>query len=1221
MKNEIIQSLQELDKFKELTEQIKLKKTPINISGLVFVGKSHIISALKEETKRPICVITYNELQAKNMVKDLRYFTDKVEYFGKREIASYDYVSESKDLPFARIDILNKLKDKDVNIVVTTIEAIMQSMIPEKILYKNILTFTVGNMFENIGFTGKKNLNNLKKLLLLMGYERNNLVEGRGQFSIRGGIVDIGLTEKTGVRIEFWGDEVDSIRYFSLSSQRTTEMTDKITIYPAHEYILNYERDASREEEIIPEYSEIVSNICKQIKEKYILENKEKTSSNIEDITANSAAYEKNSNNVHINDKSKAKVEEDIEAIQNGEYISKIDKYFNEFYENVGNFLEYLPKNILLCIDENTKIVQRAENILIENNNLIKSLVEKERFIPEGILNVSNFNIENWNNIYSEKQTIYLEENNSKTENKFEFNYRQINVYKSELEILKDDIKKWQKENKNIIILAGGKEGAEKAKELVGFGDRSISDNSVAFEPVPKGDKSGSLVPGTKVTTGGLSSGFECYDANLVVVSLAEAFEGEIKKKKSSPTFRQGEKIVFADLKSGDYVVHKTHGIGEFVGVNTIEADGVTKDYIKIRYKNNDILYVPTNNLDNVRKYIGGGDSAPTLNRLGSKEWSNTKARVKKNLREVAKDLIELYAKRQKIKGYSFSKDTDWQKQFEEEFPYQETDDQLRCIDEVKKDMEEQRPMDRLLCGDVGYGKTEVAIRAAFKAVMDHKQVAYLVPTTILANQQYEGFKSRMENFGVNVELLNRFRTKKEQNEVIKKLKLGDIDVVVGTHRLLSEDVIFKDLGLLIIDEEHRFGVKDKEKIKKLKTSVDVLTMTATPIPRTLHMSILGVRDMSVIYEPPQNRRPVQTYVLEYDAEVIKEAITKELEREGQVFYLYNNVENISKKAMDIQELVPESKVEFAHGKMSGRELENIMERFINKEINVLVCTTILESGIDIPNANTIIVENADRLGLAQLYQIRGRVGRSNKQAYAYVTYKRDKLLSEVADKRLKAIREFTEFGSGFKIAMRDLEIRGAGSLLGEIQHGHMEQVGYDTYCNLLEQVVKEMQGIEVTESDEEPEIQIDINVSSYIPDSYIDSSSQKIEVYQNIALCRTEEDIQNVIDELIDRYGVMPKELENLIEVARIKEMCRKAGVVKISEKKNMLDLQSTQKSIVFYFDKNKYKPEIVDRLIKKYGYNIKFSTGIEPYVTLKIEKVAGEELLGKIKEFLLEL
>ena len=551
-------------------------------------------------------------------------------------------------------------------------------------------------------------------------------------------------------------------------------------------------------------------------------------------------------------------------------------------------------------------------------------------------------------------------------------------------------------------------------------------------------------------------------------------------------------------------------------------------------------------------------------------------------------------------------------KQFEGEFPYQETDDQLRCIEEVKKDMELPRPMDRLLCGDVGYGKTEVAIRAAFKAVMDHKQVAYLVPTTVLANQQYESFKSRMENFAVRVELLNRFRTKKEQNEVVKKLKLGEVDVVIGTHRLLSNDVEFKDLGLLIIDEEHRFGVKDKEKIKKLKTNVDVLTMTATPIPRTLHMSILGVRDMSVIYEPPQNRRPVQTYVLEYDEEVIREAITKELERDGQVFYLYNNVENITRKALEISELVPEAKVEFAHGKMTGRELEDIMERFINKEIDVLVCTTILESGIDIPNANTIIVENADRLGLAQLYQIRGRVGRSDKQAYAYITYKRDKLLSEVADKRLKAIREFTEFGSGFKIAMRDLEIRGAGSLLGEIQHGHMEQVGYDTYCNLLDQVVKEMQGIEV---EEDKDIQIDIDISSYIPDSYIDNSSQKIEVYQNIALCRTEEDIQNVIDEIIDRYGVMPKELENLIEVARIKELCRTTGVIKITEKKN---IYTKNQNVVFYFDKNKYNPEIVNELLKKYNTKIKFSAGIEPYITLILKDKNDEELIKEIKEFL---
>ena len=1176
MKNLPLNKIDSVEKFKQLLKEIEMKKTPINISGLVFVAKSQIISSIYNNTNKPICIVTYNEIQAKNIVKDLKFFIDNVEYFGKREIASYDYVSESKDLPYARIDVLNKIYNGETSVVVTTIEAIMQSIIPKSILYKNILTFSVGNLFECTGFKGKKNLNNLKKLLLLLGYERSDMVENRGQFSIRGGIADIGLNEKTGVRIEFWGDEVDSIRYFNISSQRTVEMTDKITIFPAHEYVLDYDIN----EEFLPEYSNIVSKVIDRIKENCL------DSENLET---------------------------DVEFIENGEYVSKIDKYFNEFYLAKGNFLEYLPQSTLLVVDENNKVNQRIENILIENNNLLKYLTEKERFIPEGIRNISDFSIDNWNKIYENNQTIYLSENDNNSVNRYEFKYRQINFYKSELEILIKDIKKWLADKKEVIILSGNKDNAEKISELLNenniftvLQDSDIEDTYINKKKEIENKNYVYILPGA------LSSGFECYDSNLVVISMADAFEIETKRKKTSSTFKQGEKIVFADLKPGDFVVHKSHGIGEFVGVNTIEADGVTKDYIKIKYRNDDMLYVPTDSLDNVRKYIGGGDTAPKLNKLGSKEWDNTKNRVKKNLREVAKDLIELYAKRQKMKGFAFSKDTEWQRQFEDEFPYQETDDQLRCIEEVKKDMELPRPMDRLLCGDVGYGKTEVAIRAAFKAVMDHKQVAYLVPTTVLASQQYESFKSRMENFAVNVELLNRFRTKKEQNEVIKKLKLGETDIVIGTHRLLSEDVTFKDLGLLIIDEEHRFGVKDKEKIKKLKTSVDVLTMTATPIPRTLHMSILGVRDMSVIYEPPQNRRPVQTYVLEYDTEVIKEAITKELERSGQVFYLYNNVENISKKALDISELVPEAKVEFAHGKMTGRELEDIMERFINKQIDVLVCTTILESGIDIPNANTIIVENADRLGLAQLYQIRGRVGRSDKQAYAYITYKRDKLLSEVADKRLKAIREFTEFGSGFKIAMRDLEIRGAGSLLGEIQHGHMEQVGYDTYCNLLDQVVKEMQGIEIQE---EQEIQIDINISSYIPDSYIDNSSQKIEVYQNIALCRTEEDIQNVIDEIIDRYGVMPKELENLIEIARIKELCRKAGVVKISEKKNNFN---NTKNLVFYYDKNTFNPEIVDKLIKKYGYDVKFSSGIEPYVTLKVDNLNEEQLIEKIKEFL---
>lgn len=1132
--NFLIKTLEENKKFQELTKQIS-KTGPIAISGLVDVEKLHVLAGIFNETKRPMVLVTYNEIQARKLYQDLKKLIKQTYFFPKKEITSYDYVAQSKEIEYKRIDVLNKMylakQQKEPIIIVTTIEAVMQKMVAKDTLYQNVIDFEVGKTYL---------LDEIKEKLVGLGYERSDLIENKGQFSIRGGIVDVGLSEKIGVRIEFWGDEVDSIRFFQISSQRSTEMLKEITIFPAHELI-------------VQDLSEAVKNI----QEKYP-----------EEI-------------------------EDIELIKNGDYISKINKYFNEFYENQASFLDYMSDEYLLLLDEKSKINQRKTNIVEDNNKLIASLVEKEKFVPEAIENISKFeyNLE-------EKQIIYLEQNDSiKNIQKYYFETREINFYNLQLDLLLADIVTYQKNKKKVVLLAGNEISAKKLCDI-------LKENQInyKYEQEAENVKPGEII----VTIGGFSSGFENYDLNLIVISLQNNFEEPVKrKKKLSSTFKDSEKIVFADLKPGDIVVHQTHGIGQFIGVNTITADGVTKDYIKIKYRNDDILYVPTNSLDSVRKYIGGGDnSSPRLNKLGGKEWSATTSKVKKNLEAVAKDLIELYAKRQKIKGFSFSPDTPWQKQFEDSFPYTETDDQLRCIQDVKKDMEKPQPMDRLLCGDVGYGKTEVAIRAAFKAVMDQKQVAYLVPTTILANQQYEEFKTRMQEFAINVELLNRFKTKKEQDEIIKKLKLGEIDVVVGTHRLLSEDVNFKDLGLLIIDEEHRFGVKDKEKIKKLRTNIDVLTMTATPIPRTLHMSIVGVRDMSVIYEPPHNRKPVQTYVLEYDQEVITEAITKEIERGGQVFYLFNQVEGIEKKANEISMLVPEAKVGFAHGKMSGRELEEIMESFINQEINVLVCTTILESGIDIPNANTIIVENADRLGLAQLYQIRGRVGRSDKQAYAYVTYKRDKLLSEVADKRLKAIKEFTEFGSGFKIAMRDLEIRGAGSMLGEMQHGHMEQVGYDTYCKLLDEVIKEMQGIEVVE---EQDVQIDLAVSSYIPDNFIENSSQKIEIYQNIALCRTEEELQNVIDEVIDRYGRLPKELENLIDIARIKQLARKANILKIAQREN---------GIVFYFVKEKIKPEMVNTLITKYPMLVKFSNAVEPYVTLRIKE--NEDIIEKAKEFL---
>ena len=1148
--NYIIEELAKLEKFKEYAQSINKKNSPITISGLSDVGKIQVEIATHIETKRPVCIVTYNEIQAKNIIKDLSYFTNEVEYFPKREIVPYDFVAESKDLPYERIDVLNKIQDGKVKILVTTIEAIMQSMITKKSLYQNVVNIKANDTY---------NQEHLKEMLVHLGYERNDLVEARGQFSVRGAIVDVAISETKGVRIEFWGDDIDSIREFNISSQRSTTMIEDVTIYPAHEFVLD----------------DTLENIIDRIRK-----------DNLENVSA-----------------------QDIETIQEGGYLSKVDKYFNSFYTTQNTLIDYLDDDFIILVDEYSKVNQRRENIIIENNNLIKSLIEKEKFVPDSIKNVSE------NSLNISKQIVYLEKqdvglaNTSST--KFVFNYRDINYFKSEIEILFEDIKASLQQNKKIIVLAGNEEEVNKFAALLT--EKEIP--NVALTPSMSMSQKGKLIEKdilpqgqVVVALGRLSEGFECYDANLIVISGEDLFSQNVKKRRRpSKSFKQGEKVVFADLKVGDYVVHKSHGIGQFVGVNTIKADGVTKDYIKIRYKDGDMLYIPTNDLDSVRKFVGDGDAIPKINKLGSKEWENTKAKVKKNLREVAKELIELYAKRQKVKGFAFSPDTPWQKQFEDSFPYSETDDQLRCIEETKKDMETPKPMDRLLCGDVGYGKTEVAIRAAFKAVMDHKQVAYLVPTTVLASQQYEGFKARMEEFAVKVELLNRFRTKKQQDEVIRKLKLGEIDVVIGTHRLLSKDVEFKDLGLLIIDEEHRFGVKDKEKIKQYKAAIDVLTMTATPIPRTLHMSIVGVRDMSVIYEPPQNRKPVQTYVLEYDQEVIKEAITKELERGGQVFYLFNNVEQIEAKAMQIQNLVPEAKTSFAHGRMTGKEIEEIMMEFISGNTNVLVCTTILESGIDIPNANTIIVENADRLGLAQLYQIRGRVGRSDKQAYAYITYKRDRLLTEVADKRLKAIKEFTEFGSGFKIAMRDLEIRGAGSMLGEIQSGHMEQVGYDTYCQLLDEVVKEMQGEQV---EEQQDVQIDLSVSSYIPDSYIDNSSQKIEIYQNIALCRTEKDIQNVIDEIIDRFGVMPKEVENLIEIARIKQLAKEVGVIKISAKKD---------GIVFMYDNSKVDNNKIMKVLDKYASKVRFSPGVQNYITLKINKDSDKQILEDVKEYLM--
>ncbi len=1146
--NLILKELEKSSKYNDFIKNLENKKSPIAISGLTGVAEASIIAKCLEQTKRPIFIITYNEIQAQALVNDLKFFTEDVAYLPKKEIITYDYVAESKNLPYERIEILNKIYKKQKLIIVTSVETIKQKIISKDTLYKNVLKFKVGDRCD---------LEVLKQKLVDLGYQRFDLIDGRGEFSVRGGIIDISTTESTGIRIELWGDEIDSIRHFNIISQRSIDNIEKIEIFPAHEYILETS----------------IEKVAKNI-----------------------------SNNVYPENISE-KVESDLEKIRNVEYISKIDRYFNSFYGKQETVLEYIDDKYLVFVDEFNKVIQRSENIEQDNENTIKALMEKGRIIPDSLKNyVATENLES--NI-EKYQTIYLDKLDDRIKNgieRYDFKYKELNYFKSGIDLFINDINNFKKQEKKVYIVVDTKEKANKMEKLLAEYDIL----SIYYEKLNKtiiNQDANTVI----ITLGKISKGFYSIDLNQVVMIASDLVDGTrtIKKRKSE-TFKQGEKVVFADLKVGDYVVHRRYGIGIYIGVNTITADGTTRDYLKLKYSGDDILYIPTNSLDEIRKYVGGEELNLKLNKLGSKDWEKTTNKVRNNLRAVAKELIELYARREKSKGYAFSKDTEWQKQFEEAFPYVETDDQLRCIDEVKKDMENEKPMDRLLCGDVGYGKTEVAIRAAFKAVMDHKQVAYLAPTTVLAKQQYETFKERMKDFPIRVDVLNRFRTTKDKNRIIKKMKLGEIDILIGTHRLLGKDVEFNDLGLLIIDEEQRFGVKAKEKIKQYKTNVDVLTMTATPIPRTLHMSIVGVRDMSVIYEPPQNRKPVQTYVLEYDAEVIKEAITKELERNGQVFYLFNNVGEIALKADKISRLVPEAKVGFAHGRMTGEEIEDIMEEFVEGKINVLVCTTILESGIDIPNANTIIMENADRVGLAQLYQLRGRVGRSDRQGYAYITYRKDKMLSEVADKRLKAIKEFTEFGSGFKIAMRDLEIRGAGSLIGEIQHGHLEEVGYDTYCRILDEVLKEEQGIKV---EEDIGCQIDLNVTSYIPDSFISDQNQKIEIYQDIALCKNEEDIRNVIDEIIDRFGNMPNEIENLLEISRIKQLAKEKYLTKI---------QSRGNSVVFTYDTNKFDNNSLSDIIKKYGNRIKFSAGIKPMITLKIEKQGEKGLLQEVKEFL---
>ncbi len=1135
--------LPKMKKFDAYINDVKKDNFPISLSGLSDSQKVHFAYATRFYTERPILFVTYNEIQLKKIIEDFKFFEsdEEILVYPKREIVYYDIDTMNKDITMDRLSIYTKLYDGGAKIILTSIEAILQKTISKNKLFERALQLEVGKDIS---------LDSLKESLSDLGYSREDMVTSRGQYTIRGGIIDFfPLTTENPIRVEFWGDEIDSIRLFDVETQRTIESLKEISVFPAEEFLIDKNNLNEICENILKEYPNAIS---------------------------------------------------DVETIKNGNYITKVDKYFRFFYKETSNLLDYIGKNTIIFLDEPSRIASKAQSVEYENKELIEQYLEKNKIVPSYAESMSTF--EDINYEFQKLNIINLERTDTMhaKRNGYSFNCREVNFFRDSVDIFVQEVQDACHEGKTILILGGT---VSKARGLATM----LLEHDVSATFLEQIDLNFLISGKVLVIPGSISEGFEYLDLGLIVASEpVNGMKETVKKTYKPQAFKEGKKIVFADLNVGDYVVHSVHGIGQYTGIYTLSVDGVKKDYIKLKYKDDDILYIPTDQLDNIRKYIGNGDATPKINKLGTKDFSKTKAKVKASLKDIAKGLIELYAKRKQQKGYKFSPDTVWQKDFEDAFPYEETEDQLRCIEEVKKDMESELPMDRLLCGDVGYGKTEVAIRAAFKATMDGKQVAYLVPTTVLSEQQFNEFRNRMKDFPVKVNVLNRFKSVKEKNEILKELKTGELDIIIGTHRILQKDMQFKDLGLLIIDEEQRFGVKHKEAIKKLKSNVDVLTMTATPIPRTLHMSIVGIRDMSVIYEPPKNRIPIQTYVLEYDEEVIREGILKEIERQGQVFYLFNRVEGIEKKASEISKLVPEARVAFAHGKMEGRELENIMKAFIDKEIDVIVCTTILESGIDIPNANTIIIEDADKLGLSQLYQIRGRVGRSDRNAYAYITYRRNKLLSEASEKRLKAIKEFTEFGSGFKIALRDLEIRGAGNILGPEQHGHMEAVGYEMYCKLLEEAVKEMQGEDVVE---EIDTQIDLKVTAYIPDQYIENTNQKIEVYQDIANIENEDEILDMTDALIDRYGELPNECVNLLEVARIKIFARYLKILSIIQKGN---------NVVIGFSSDEFIFDKIQILVDLYKGNVLFSSGVTPYLTLKLQSSKDSDILNEVLKLL---
>nr|WP_288674967.1 transcription-repair coupling factor [uncultured Blautia sp.] len=1076
--------LQGLAEFEQIKEKSKTNKGILQVSGCMESQKSHLMYGLSGIAPYRL-ILAEDERRAREIYEDYRFYDRKVYSYPAKDLLFFQADIHGNLLIRQRMKVIKALLEEKELTVVTSIDGCMDFLESLEKIKEQLIHYESDSTVDT---------EQLKNQLVALGYERVGQVEMPGQFSVRGGIVDIYcLTEENPWRIELWGDEIDSIRSFDPESQRSLENLEELTIYPAVE---------------------------------------------------------------HIGDK------------------------------DMVSFLDYFPEErTIIFLDEPNRLTEKGGAVEEEYRQSRMHREEKgSRNLPENWL-CSFEQLQKELNKRNCISVCALEPKQAgwKVREKFYLEVKSISAYNNSFELLVKDLHQYKKQGYRIALLSGSRTRAERlAKDLQEEGLAAFYGQDYDREICP-----GEIM----VVYGHAKKGFEYPLIKFAVMTESDIFGQEQKKKKKKKNYSGSRIQDFAELSVGDFVVHEKHGLGIYRGIEKVEVDRIVKDYIKIEYRGGSNLYIPATQLDCLQKYSGADASkAPKLNKLGTQEWNKTKSKVRGAVKNIAKELVELYAVRQEKEGYVCGPDTVWQKEFEEMFPYEETEDQLSAIEDAKRDMESTRIMDRLICGDVGYGKTEVALRAAFKEVQESRQVAYLAPTTILAQQIYNTFVQRMKEFPVRVELLCRFRTPAQQKKAIEDLKKGQVDVIIGTHRILSKDVQFKNLGLLIVDEEQRFGVTHKEKIKQLKKDVDVLTLTATPIPRTLHMSLIGIRDMSVLEEPPMDRMPIQTYVMEYDEETVREAINRELRRGGQVYYVYNRVTDIADVALRIAKLVPDARVDFAHGQMSERELENVMYSFVNGDIDVLVSTTIIETGLDISNVNTMIIHDSDRYGLSQLYQLRGRIGRSNRTAYAFLMYRQNVMLKETAEKRLAAIREYTDLGSGFKIAMRDLELRGAGNLLGAQQHGHMNAVGYDLYCKMLNEAVKEAKGIHTME---DFETSVDLNVDAYIPDSYISNEFQKLDIYKRIAGIETQQDYDDMLEELLDRFGEPGKAVLNLLAIAKLKAIAHQGYVTEIKQ---------TGKTVRFtLYEKARLNTEGFPALMQKYRRGLQFKNEQEPKFILE--------------------